>query len=137
MRTKEKLKNFILYFLIIALVAAGSKARLDVVQQASISLRSGKEAVLTGASASAKVDCLAGHIKGEQTGVSAVDNLHSDRTDFLEYGELFFILCTLAVLSVLFQCHRGVLILHDSRSIYETKYIIGFMQDMDGRKKYA
>lgn len=135
MKIEAKMKNFILYFLIVALIAAGGKARLDVVQQVSVSLRDGFEETLTSASALDRVEYLAGQIKEENSGNLTLVALRNGRTEIFGYDGLFFILCTLAILAVLFQLHRKVPILHDSKYLYEERYIIGFMQDMDGRKK--
>lgn len=137
MRTKERGRNFIIYILLVFLIAAGNKAKLDAVRQVSVSLCSYESETLISYSSVLNMDCLAGQVQKQQNEAMDLEVLQQDRTEVFYQNELFFLLAALAVLSVLFQSKREILIRQGSRHIVWKHYMVDFMQDMDGRKRAA
>lgn len=137
MRTKERRRNFVIYILLVFLIAAGNKERIDVVRQVSLSLCSNVGETLISHSFVLNRDCLTGQVQEQQNEVMKLEALQQNRTEGFYQNELFFLLAALAVLSVLFQSNRWILVRQGSRHIVWKHYMIEFMQDMDGRKRAA
>lgn len=121
MRIRGKIKKGILYLMLLVLVAAGSKVRLDAGQQVFSLDRAS----------------LSDQMIENQTELLGEDMMYSGRTGFSCRCELFFVLFILAILSVLFHPNGNVLLLQGNRHIVRRRYVITFMQKMDGRKKIA
>lgn len=135
MRTEKKVRNFIIYFLLFTLVATGSKARLDTMWQVLSLCGHGGTKIVSEALITPEEDCLPDQITRQRATISSQGFLSCSRTGLSIRCGFLFILFILMVLSEISKLNWGVLALYSERYVYEKRYIITFIQDIDGRKR--
>lgn len=132
----EKIKKIIIYFLLAVMIAAGGKTGFDAAQQVAYSYNHTKTETLDVRMIAQNNDCWMDDT-GEKrmlfsaSGSYGIHNqIHASIKYHLSYG--LFVLLALSI--ILSEGNKTVLV-RCSRYACQQKYMIIFIQDMDGRKK--
>lgn len=137
MRIKSNLQNFILYLLLLVLIAAGS-SHLSAPIPGSGPVSHETSSLCSGASLRpAPVDFWAKHSSQTRQEISETGSVRNMRTGVSCRSAILFLFYVLTLLSVFSSCVQKILSLYDSRSVYKEAFIISFIQNTDGRKRLS
>lgn len=136
MRRKEWMRNFIIYILLAAFLITGSGMGLDEEHQIFSPASKSQAEVLKPQSFLSNIDLHTFQIEEKTSAIISVRGLRNNRTDYSSRYGLFFI-CILAVLLGISRLNQGVYVLHGNRYVQKRRYIICFMQDTDGLKRFS
>lgn len=134
MRRNEAIRNYIIYMLLIVFLIVGSGMGLDGRYQVFVSGTDNQGEVLEPLSFYSNIDLHTFQTEKKVTVTADAKGLRNNSDNQILRGLFFF--CILAILLGLFQLNQKKFILHSSRYIKKKRYIIRFMQDIDGRKRF-
>lgn len=135
MKRRVKVRNLIIYIMLMVLVIAGSSMGLDEKKQVFSSSDCKSMTAITSQSLIATDDLHNFEIR--ESGYSnLLRGVRNNRFNFFDRYSLFF-LCILAVLSGITILSSGAFVLNSKRYVRKRHYIITFMQDIDGRKRVS
>lgn len=131
----ERMRKFIIYFLLAVLVIGGSGTGLDITKQALPSCHNKQDKKITSQSLISTDQLAEFEIIERYSAASGFINSKCGRSRFSYRYNLYF-LCVLVMILEILQFSKVSFVLYGTRYVPNRHYNITFMQDMDGRKKF-
>lgn len=129
-------KNFILYFLLCVLITAGLSAAPSYGAAAAARMQDGS-AVFCTPGLSQPDECLPERISSKSSGSVITGILRNSRIVSSYRLMLLFSACVLTLMLFLANMMQQLILIQDSRHLYQDDFIITFIQNTDGRKRIS
>lgn len=133
---KKRTENLMIYVLLVVLLIAGSGMWLDAGKQSFLNSGQKEDAVFASQSLISCNDIHTLEIRENSSVILGLKGLRNSRGDFFSRCGLFF-LYILAVLPGVFRLVQKTYVFYSRLYVRERFYVITFMQDADGRKKFS
>lgn len=136
MRKEMYIHNFIVYLLFIVFVLTGAGYGLgEECQVYSLSqIDQNSKICVPTVTASGNLHIF--QVKERSSSILQYRNFQNGNSESTLRGSFVF-LCVLALLSVYFQLIHKVFVCHQRLYVHDRFYMITFMQDIDGRKRFS
>lgn len=136
MKEKMRIRNFMIYVLLVVFLITGSGMGLDAKQQVFSLCNHEVTSTIASQSLTSYNDLHTFEIRESSSAVFSLRGFQNNHTkSFCRCGLFFF--CVLTVLSAVFRLVQETFALYSRLYIHERFYMITFMQDTDGRKKFS
>ena len=136
MQTVFRFRNYILSLLLCALIVAGFHA--NPVPASTITAQTQGTSLYLDSHTLSQPDALWTEQISSRRSVTTFSNaVRTTRAGFSYRLNIIFSLCVLTLLSVFSKLIEHLFVFHDIRYVYREKFLILFMQDTDGRKRFS
>lgn len=135
MRMHNKFRNFILYFSLCMMLAAGLCDKAVSMQSIQPQTTQQTSASLHAPSFSQPVDLWTAQAAARRNPSSITNHLRASRAVSAWRMNPFFLFYILTFLSVFSRSNEKIITFRDSRYVHREPFIISFIQNADGRKR--